>query len=644
MKKLFLFGALSLFLSHAYCQTLFTYGKNAVLKEEFLRAYNKNKTAAVDKDQAIKDYLDLFIKFKLKVQAAKDMHLDTLASLQSDIQNFRSQVEDNYLKDNKAVEALIDQAFSRSQKDIHVLHFYVLINNKMPPQDTAALYKAINNAYEEIKKTGPDYKKNLAALTQKILPVQSSDLGMITVFTLPYEYENIIYSLKKGEASKPYRSKNGWHIFINENEEPAKGTVKIAQILFAVQAGNEGMKEHARVQADSVYKALKTGASFGDMARLYSNDRTTYMNKGLMPEFGISKYDPVFEKEAFSLQHDSDISKPFLTEFGYHILKLISRSPVSENKNDEAFMAALKQSVMNDSRMNIAKDKFVKDVLLKTGYKKSNAYNEKDLWKITDTFAISNKKIKAGNVDENTILFSFNNSEKIKAGDFMQYLRSAKTVYGAQAQQAYTEMLKNYVAIAAINNYKTRLQDFNPDYKYQLQEFKDGNMLFEVMERKVWSKASADSTGLEAYYNGHKANYKWAESADAVLFSCSNITVANKATDEIKKGKTWRDVVNENASVIQADSARYELSQIPVTEKTNFTNGLVTAPVVNSGDGTAIFALIIKRYPANEQRSFTDARGLIINDYQNVLEKKWIDELEQKYPVSINQTVFKSLL
>ncbi len=169
-------------------------------------------------------------------------------------------------------------------------------------------------------------------------------------------------------------------------------------------------------------------------------------------------------------------------------------------------------------------------------------------------------------------------------------------------------------------------------------------MLFEVMERKVWSKASADSAGLEQYYNEHKANYKWSPSADAVLFSCSGIAVANKAEDEIKGGKKWKDVVSENASSIQADSASYELSQIPVIDKTNFSNGLVTVPVVNTGDGTAVFSLIIRMYPADEQRSFADARGLVINDYQNLLEKKWISELKKKYPVTINEELLKSML
>ena len=643
MKKLILLATFLSLIFSVYCQTLFTYGTNAVTKDEFLRAYNKNKTPAASREQALKEYLDLYIKFKLKVAAAKDIHLDTLPALQTDLQNFRSQVEESYLKDEKEVDALVDEAFNRSRKDIHTQHFYVSINEKMTPVDTLKLYKAINETYDELKKGDIDYDKIISEIKEKIAPVHGNDMGYITVFTLPYEFENIVYSLKPGQVSMPYRSKKSWHIFKNEDERPAVGKIKAAQILFAVPAGNMSIRDRAKQLADSVYLALKSGADFSEMAKLYSDDKMSYMNGGIMPEFGVAKYDGNFERIAFSLKNDSDLSAPFQTEFGYHIIKRISRLPIPENKDDETYMYNLKQDVLKDSRIEIAKEKFVKEILTRIGYRKNTLVNEKDLWRITDTFAISNKKIASGNVNEKTVLFSFNNA-KVNAGDWMQYVRNVKNTSAAHGEQTYPDLLKNYISIAALENYRKRLQNFNSDFKYQVQEFKDGNMLFEVMERKVWSKASADSIGLKQYYDEHKTNYKWSASADAVLFSCSNATVAKDAAEKISNGKSWKDLAGENSSQIQADSGRYELSQIPAPDKGSFKAGLVTVPVINSGDGTAVFSIVIRLYPENQQRSFEDARGLVINDYQNFLEKKWIVELKKKYPVKVNEKVFQSLL
>lgn len=642
MKQVYLLVAFFLSTSFSYSQSLFTYGSHAVSKNEFLRAYNKNKTIVENKDQALKDYLDLYIKFKLKVQAAKDMRLDTLPSLAADLDNFKLQIEDVYLKDEKQVNALTDEAYTRSKKDIHVLHFFVPVDAKMLSADTMKAYKAINETYDELKKGKTNYEDILAEIKEDIAPVQGNDLGFITAFTLPYEFENIVYGLKAGEVSMPYRTKKGWHIFKDEEERSAVGKIKVAQILFAVPADNNALRDRAKRLSDSVYKALQAGADFSEMAKRYSDDKMTYMNGGVMPEFGVAKYDGGFEMAAFSLKSDSDITAPFQTEFGYHIIKRISREPVPEDEND-AYIYGLKQDVLNDSRIETAKEKFVKEILAKTGYKKNSAVSDAELWKITDSFALANKNINVGGLNEKTLLFSFSNN-KVTIGDWLQYVRRTKEGSQAADSPSYPVLLQNYIAIAATENYRKRLQDFNPDFKYQVEEFKEGNMLFEIMERNIWSKASLDSVGLHQYYEQHKNNYKWSASADAVLYSCANAAVAKNAVEQIDKGRYWRDVMSENSTEVQADSGRYELSQIPVIDRTNFTQGLVTAPVVNSGDGTAVFAQVIKLYPQDQQRNFEDARGLVINDYQSLLEQKWIDSLKKKYPVKVNEKVFKTLL
>ena len=642
MKKTVFLGAFTLLVAVTQGQTLFTYGGHRVSKSEFLRAYDRNKSVGANTAAAKRQYLDLFTLFKLKVQAARDLHLDTLPSLRADLQNFRTQIQDNYLKDEKVVTSLVDQAFRRSQTDIHVQHFYVSINDKMRPADTLKLYKAIGETYKELKKGGTDYDQILSEISEKIAPVRGSDLGWITAFTVPYEFENVIYGLAPGQVSQPLRTKKGWHIFKNEEQRPAEGDIQIAQILFAVPSGNMAIRDRAKQQADSVYQALQNGADFGALAKKYSDDRRTYMNGGLMPKFGVAQYDGAFEKEAFSLKKDGDISRPFQTVFGYHIIKRIARYPVSTDPKDQAFREDLRNKVLQDSRINLAKEAFMKEVLVKTGFKDQPPVSRKDLWKITDTFTVSHKIIHSGRVGPRTLLFSFSN-EKVYVSDWLKYAGDVKGAYTSRTPVSYGDLLKNYISLVAIENYKKRLQDFSPAFKYKMQEFEEGNLLFEVMQRKVWTKAAADSTGLQQYYTMHPSRYKWGPSADAVLFSCSKKSVAEDAMQEIKKDPDWRRI-QKGSSEIQADSARYELDQIPVDKKIDFAPGTVTTPVVNKGDGTAVFALILRTYPGGVPRSFRDARGLVINDYQNYLEKKWIETLKKKYPIHINEKVFQSVL
>lgn len=640
MKRL-VFACLFSFTIHSsFAQTLFSYGLHQVSATEFLNAYNKNKTDTVTTSQSLRDYLDLYINFKLKVQAAKDLQLDTLPSLIADLQNFRNQVKDNYLTDEKELERLDNEAFERSQHDIHSVYYFINTTNE---PDSAKALKKIKELSAQLKNKANDDEVIDKFNASNLVQVQKQDLGYITVFTLPYKFENIIYGLQPGQLSAPYPAKNGWFIFKNEGVRNAVGKITVAQILFAVPGGNGPQKDEAKKLADSVYNALQQGASFEDLAKKYSDDRNTFMNGGLMPEFGTAKYDSVFENHAFSLKHDGDISEPFETGFGYHIIKRVAAAPVPTSKEDEAFMYNLRQQVMNDTRNKIAREKFIKEILPVVGLKKE-AINKKDLWKVTDSALWNHKNITSGKISQSTVLFSFNDGKNAKVSDWILYLRNLNKNWQDDNQKNYEQLLPVFINEFSVANYASRLEKYNPSFKAQIDEFKEGNLLFEIMQRKVWGKASSDTLGLKNFYNQHQQKYVWHASADAVIFSCSNREVAKSAITQLKKGKDKEEIINENLSFIQADSGRFELGQIPVVERTAFSNGLITLPVINKNDGTAVFAKIIKMYPDGQQRSFEDARGLVINDYQNYLEQKWIDQLKKKYPVKVNEKIFQSLV
>ena len=242
-----------------------------------------------------------------------------------------------------------------------------------------------------------------------------------------------------------------------------------------------------------------------------------------------------------------------------------------------------------------------------------------------------------------TILFSFTKS-KVTGRDWLNFVKDYKLntdVYKGESNEA---LLDKYISTITIEYYRKYLETFNEDFKYQLQEFKEGNILFEIMERNIWSKASSDSIGLKKYYDANKVKYQWAESADAYLFSCNNAKTAEEATASLQSGKNWKQIAEESDGRIQSDSGRYEVTQLQVPAGAALKEGTITTPLLNAGDNTSSFVKIVKLYPANQQRSFDEARGLVINDYQNYLEAKWIETLKKKYPVKVNEPVFQAML
>ena len=643
MKKLSFLFAFVCTTGTLFSQTLFTYGNTAVDKAEFLKAYNKNKTAVTDKEASLKEYLDLYIKFKLKVKAAQELRLDTLAQLRADLDNFRSQVDESYMNNEKAVNALVDEAFARSQKDIHVYHFFVPLDQNAIAADSIKAYQALNDVYGKLKEGKNNYDALADEASAKYAKVKSGDLGFITAFSVPYEYENIIYNLRSGETSAPYRSRNGVHIFKVIEERKAAGKWQVAQILFAFPPGGNADSPELKHKADSVYKLLKNGEDFAQLAKLYSDDKITYLNGGQMPEFGTGKFQPGFEKEVFTLANNGDFTKPFATAYGLHIVKRISQAPISADKNDANVLFDLKQKVLQDQRIEAAKEKFSKEIISQIGFTKNTAVKDADIYRFADTVA-ANPSIT--NVTKfpisNKTIFSFKNA-KYTGADWLNFIKDYKRseLYKGENNVA---LMNRFVSISALEYYRRHLEEYNEAFRFQMAEFKEGNMLFEVMERHVWGNAAYDSLGLLKQYNSNKGKYLWAPSASIIIFNCNNKAAADKAAADVKAGKDWKKIVVDADNTIQADSGRYEISQVALAEGTVPAAGLITAPSVNTIDGTASFVKILQLYPANQQRSFEEARGLVINDYQSVLEDKWITELKKKYPVKVNDAVFNTLL
>ncbi|MEP6676116.1 MAG: peptidylprolyl isomerase [Ferruginibacter sp.] len=642
MKKIYLLLFFVTVSTSIFSQTLFTYGNTAVGKDEFLRAYNKNKIPADNKEKAIREYLDLYIKFKLKVKAAREMKLDTLEALKSDVISFRNQIQDGYMTDEKGLNFLVDEAFDRSQKDLHVLHFFIALDVK-GSDDTTLAFKAINETYNQLQAGKTNYTDISKDITTKYIPLKNNDLGFITAFSIPYNYENIVYGLKPGTVSKPYRSKTGYHIFKVIDERKSAGRWKIAQILLAFPpAANDESIKAVKSTADVYYNELMKGADFSEMAKKHSEDKLTYLTGGEMPEFTTGKYDLAFESEVFKLKKDGEISKPFTSAFGYHIIKRVAVTVTPADKNDPGYMYELKQKVMQNERANTAREKFVKDVTRQLGFKKTTTVKDAELFRYADSMNSSTTQAMIKKIPvSGKVIFSFGNYN-VTASDWLNFVKDYKSSELYKNENG-KELLDKYVEITALEYYKKRLEEFNPEFNYQMQEFREGNMLFEIMERNVWSTAAADSIGLLKQYNSNKGKYLWPESANAIIFSSNNAKTAEEAATQLKAGRNWKQIADSSYGKLQVDSGRYEVSQIPVSAGVKITEGLISSPLINNTDGSATFIKVLKLYPANQQRSFEEAKGLVINDYQVAIEDKWIAELKKKYPVKVNETVLESL-
>ena len=645
MKKKWLVVIIPLLMMiEASSQTLFTYGNYSVDVKEFLRAYNKNNTTATgNKSKALRDYLDLYIASRLKIREAYERGYDTLSQQKEELANLRVQIMENYMSDPKIFKRLLNEAMQRSRKDIHLAHIFVDFRTAGGEPDTATAKQKINKAYEALKK-GDNFSKVAGQYSEDpSVKKNNGDMGYITVFTLPYEFENIAYSLAVNKFSPPYKSKAGYHIFKNLGERPAVGRIKAAQILLAIPPGSdEATVKQISQRADSLYNRLQKGEDFSKLATQFSNDYVSANSGGAIPEFGTGQYEPLFENIVLSLK-DGSVSKPFLTSHGYHIVKRISQTAVQVNDKNTTFMDELRQKVEQSDRMKIGDEVVFNKVIQKVPLEKF-PYRPAELWALSDSI-LDYKPVNISlKMKRETPLFKLDD-KSYTVMDWINYAQSFRYRSDGSGIKPYPQVMNEYIRFVTLQYYRNHLEEFNEEFRNQVNEFRDGNLFFEIMQKEIWGRMQNDSAALMAYYEKNKNKYTWKQSADAVVFFCTDQKTAQLLYDQLKLNPSlWRTATQGLGEKVVADSARYELDQLRKGSNNKLKPGMITTPVVNKTDNSISFAYIYKVYPQPGPRSYEEAKGLVINDYQLELESKWVQELKQKYPVHVNENVLRSLL
>jgi peptidyl-prolyl cis-trans isomerase SurA len=303
-------------------------------------------------------------------------------------------------------------------------------------------------------------------------------------------------------------------------------------------------------------------------------------------------------------------------------------------------MDALKERVKADRRIEVSRKEMLQSVLKKTGFKQLVQPGD-HFFAFTDSLVQNKKEPVIPGLNTKTLFCRFRD-KTYTVGDWIEYRKSLNRVPSLVSGKTDRDLFDQYRETIAFDYYRAHLERYNKEFAYQVSEFRDGNLLFEIMQKQVWEKAGSDTVALKNYFEQHADNYRWVSSADAIIFNAGNADAA----EEIRRGMeanplNWRRLVDSLGGRVQADSGRFEMKQLPgkgITDEQHFTS------VSSNPDKTVQFAYVIRIHADPSPRSFDDARGLVINDFQNELENKWITELKKKYPVRVNEDVFRSLM
>ncbi|WP_196894113.1 peptidylprolyl isomerase [Aureivirga marina] len=595
---------------------LFTIDSKPIYTSEFLRVFHKNSNVVNEENKKdVKEYLELFINYKLKVIQAEEKGLDTLSNFKREFKKYREQLAEPYLKDTKVTEQLVQEAYNRTVQEVNASHILILVKPDASPQDTLKAYNKLIKARKEIL-AGKSFETVAKKYSEDpSVKENGGELGYFSAFNMVYPFESAVYNLKEEDVSMPFRTKFGYHIAKANKFRNSKGEVEVAHIMIKNELPD------AKTKIDELYKQIKDGEDFGYLAQKHSDDKFSAKNKGLLPKFGSGRMLESFENTAFSMNEPGKVSEPFQTQYGWHIVKLIKKYPVPQFEDLKDF---LKTKIERSDRAQIVGNTVLNRL--------------KKQYKIQDNFEqvanYTNWRERKGNFKSILVINDKNISEDI----YYKYLYKTRQ----QSNRTSFDRFKNK---QVTNYFKENLHLTNKEFAGTIKEYREGLLLFDLLQKQVWDKSEKDSIGLKTYFDTHQNKYQWDDRADVIIASSTDEAKIKKVRKALKKNQDiakLKDIFNaDKNSIVLFKEGTFEKKEGVLPEKLKFKKGVSKVLKEHKNQFVVVFVKdILKASP----KKMEDVRGQVISDYQGYIEKEWVDNLRKQHEIVVNKETLQEII
>ena len=631
---IFLITILSLKSNCQVKDVLFTVGSDSVFASEFIRVYNKNLDLVQDESQKdVDEYLKLFTNYKLKLIEARALDLDKNPLYLRELSNYKKQLASSFMKDSKVTDALVEEAYERISYDINANHILVKVDEDANPEDTLIAYNKILKFRDRASNEGFEKVRSEVHNGQTIF---GEKLGYFSGFKMVYKFENVAFNTQVGGISMPFRTRFGYHIVNVLDKRLSRGERTVAHIMLINKEG-DSLAEKPEVKIQEIYKKITQGEDFESLAKQFSDDKNSAPKGGMLTPFSGGQLNvQEFEDIAFGLENEGDVSMPFKTNYGWHIVKLYNKKPIADF---EAIKTELIEKVKRDDRSKLIDDALV--TKLRKLYKINkeqpalkyfeSIFNDdyfKRTWKLPSDFTSEKILLKIGKKQ-----YSFLN--------FGEYLE--KTQRSPIQKGSYSFIISNkyesFLNEKLVEYHEDNLEDENEDFANIVKEYRDGLLLFELMESTIWNASKTDSIGIQEYYNNHMTEYVSPKTIDAVVASSTKQKTIKKVSKLLDQGMDLdqiKSLVNSNDNIeVIFTQGMIEENHQSIPEGFDFKEGI--SKIYNHNN--AYVAVLVKTIIPETLKTFDEAKGSVISDYQTQKEENWIKQLKEKYKIVINQDV-----
>ena len=643
--KQFFFGLFFLisFASNAQTNTkevLFTVNEKPYYTDEFSRIYKKNLDLVKDDSQKdLNQYLELFVGYKLKVNKAYKLGLQNGTQYQNELKSYRTQLAKNYFNDTKITQELLEEGYSRLQKEIRASHILILVDENASAEDTLKAYKKMEDiskraiAGENFDDLAVQFSEDPSAKENK------GDLSYFTAFRMVYPFENAAYKTPKGKISKIIRTRFGYHILKITDIRANRGEITVAHIMILKPKPEEKDKD-AEKTINEIYQKIQQGEKFEDLAKQFSDDKSSSSKGGQLNKFGSGQLSSEeFENAAFSLANPDDISKPFQSEFGWHIVKLIEKHPI---KSMDEMKNELETKIGKDDRSKKITASLNEKLRKKYTYKRDDKQYGLISKLVTNDFYDSKWKLPENITDYSATLLSIN-TKKIDGKAFLDYIEKQQKA-GLKVKplsKLVDALYGNFLDEQLTAYYDENLETEFPDFAYVMEEYRDGLLLFDLMEKEIWDRAKTDTIGLNTFYDEHKMEHMWKKRVDVTIASSTKQDIIKKAHALLKKKEKPQDIKDklnvDNVINVMMNSGVFEEGSDALPKTMKYDVGVSDV----FSEGEYYFVTKVDKIMPAGVKTLEECKGKLINEYQQYLELRWVDDLKSEFTIKINNDAFE---
>jgi len=617
-----------------------TVGSESVTLEEFNAIFRKNKQNQKITKAELDEYVELFRVFKLKVYEAKQLGMDTSAAFNRELNAYVKQLAQPFLRDTSVENNMVRLTYQHMLQDRKVRQIVVRLPKCAAAKDTLIAFNQLLKVADQINKGILTFYDAVKQVSQDSLGrLNGGDLGWITGSpSISWSFESAVFSTPLGKVSQPIRTTLGYHLVFIEQERPARGRLQVSHVFISGSEDAE-MKAKAEEKAKEIQRKAKGGENWESLVRNYSENFQNSSRGGILEPFGINEYIPVFEDAAFSLKSIGEISEVIETPQGFHVLRLEKQAIIPEFKD---FESELKKLLSKSTRWKQPSEVFVEKLKKDYGFS----------WLVKDFNFLATPKGEFTNESINphlkVELANFRET-RLTVQTLLDYLQAErKTVQQSDACAFENQILKPFIESVLLSYKEEQLPKENIKFRYLMNEYREGILLFSLMDEKVWKRSVRDTAGLIAFHEKNKEKYMWDVRSEAIVIDCKNEAIEKMARQLAEKLISGKLNIQKFTQKLNAKSADNVLVQQGVFAKgmhsvVDLLDQKVGIGPTDRGNEKIRFAVVTQVLPPTPKK-LEEARGQIISDYSVNLETMWIEELTAKYPVIIDFKVLYQLI